>query len=227
MQGDIYRVDIRGRYQGQNMVVTFAYRTVNTPEQNIIVPGDITLPGWSDDTEITLLLTAIEGYWVSYLPICSVDSLTWNLLRVSRFTPDVERRQTASKEVSWDGSQASEGLPSGVSAVVLRRARNTGSRRYRGHISLPGIRLDAVASGLINMASATWTNLTGFATALQRPLNANLPGWGTIYWAPVIGGFRKLPPTGQPILWRALTESRARQNLGTQRSRIEGHGRTG
>jgi len=230
MIGDVYRVDVRGEYQGQTMVVTFAYKCTVTWEPGLDAGGGALGgfgPTWRDEQEMITLVNRFKSRFETILPACSVTTLGWGLLRVSRFTRDITRRMSHSEQVLWTGALSAPGVPSGVSGVIIRRYAYTGSRKFRGHISIPGLRQADVGAGLISGTSVTWDNLTTLAGQMRQPLSLNTPEERDYQFVPVIGNLRTLPPIGQEPAVEPLSFTRVRARLGTQRSRLPGHGRNG
>lgn len=224
--GYFYRVDVRGRYQGQLIVNTYNYRTTVAPLA-VREVNDLSIVNWSDEQELSALMTAFKDSFEPTYTTISVDSCVYNTVRVSRVTSVSANRYSLSNSVDWHSGRAAVGCPSGVTAVMTRKFATTGSRRFRGRLSLAGIDLADTEAGVVRSAGATWTRMGALAVRLISTID--YVAGGVEYrcqWIPVIGNFRR-PTAGDNFLWRPVDLATRRAPLGTQRSRLPGHGRSG
>ncbi len=226
MIGDVYRCEFQGRYEGQNIINTFAYRCTSAPDRGLR-PNQNEQTAWTDYRELVTLWSLFTDTLAAPISDCSVVDMHYNTARVFRFTGDIERRESYSGPVELTGTQANPGLPSGVSGVILRRHAASGTRRYRGHLSIAGIKATHTIAGTMDNASATYAKMVILAALMKRPLEIRVWQNESLTFIPVIGNVRRLPLPGVFPRVRPMNDTRIRNSLGAQRSRLPGHGRSG
>lgn len=230
MIGDIYRIDVRGRYLQQTIVNTFHYKIVRLPVGDLPpLGGGVVIPteGTEEDAnELVKMATLFKTQKGPAYDGLSVAACVYSTIRCSRVTQDRVRRQTVTLDFSPTIGPDEAGLPPGVSVVINRRYPWTGTRRFRGHLSVAAYPASAVEGGVVKTVGAPYDKLVFLRNVMRSDVGEGV--LANVWTAtPVIGQFRRLPPIGTPIESRPATDTFIRLPLGTQRSRVPGHGRSG
>lgn len=207
------RFDVMGRYDNQNIINTYFYREV------LLHPGVDPHP---------LLFDAFNTQFQLHYNRISVDTCLYANLRITRFN---DRGQERSGSLwSWPKGSARDvqGLPSGVTCVISRANVRNATRRFRGKLCIAAGAMGQTAAGLVTISSDQWAFMVQLALAMKATLFIDqFPIGRVLSIEPVIGNFRKRLAGGESYTWRPVGQTAARAQLGTQRHRLPGHGRTG
>lgn len=210
-----WRIDVRGRYLGQDCVNTFQY---------------ISSPAFEDYNQPSSVYTAFTDGSLSIYSLllaCMVDGYQSRVIIVSRESPRPSLRYSRYFPVSDPGGISEVGLPSQVSCVIIRRTNIGNGTNTRGRIfvgAVPGL---YTAAGQIIDGSPLAVSLDDLAARMRgsitfRPV-ANILWLGE---PAIVTSRRRLAP-GQDYLWGGVALTNVRASLGTQRHRQPGHGRRG
>ncbi len=222
-----YRVDLHGRYFGQDIVNTHTYVEGEIESQ----PGPFNTTLFDQGPPPTTGgLRAIANAFVTRFEAAykatSVSALVYDTIRVASLSPIVAKRVSASIEINWPGDNVVPGLPANQCAVITRRP-NPGQRKLNGRIFIAGIAVGDVDGGVINPLSDTGTGLSLIRDALVGALVVNASGITQLDYAVV--AFRRAPTVRQ-VYFSFPTNNdsfNVKLQLRSQRRRLPGHGRTG
>jgi len=211
----LWRVDVRGRYLNQDIVNTFQY----------VASGD-----WGDrnntDNVHTLFVDPAQGPYQLLLD-CMSDGYISRQIIVARESSFPAVRYASYYSVNDSGTITETGLPSQVSAVVLRTCINRNNRTVRGRLfvgAVPAIYTDA---GRIITASPLDDALQLLAARLPRSLDLRFGDAISYSMSPSINQSRRVTAPGREFTWQGITDGQVRDRLGTMRHRQPGHGRRG
>lgn len=215
---DQLRIDVRGRYLGQQIINTFMYCDDfpgATPGLDARLSPEITgaaMAGLRD------AFTAIMRPSYEAIPCDGHVMSQLIMTRLRRLqTPPFQETYA----INWVGSRAVAGLPSVCAAVISRRTAG-GTRLLNGRIYLSGIVSDDVVEGSIDIASDTWTGMQAMGLAMQRPLAVEF-----LSLTPAVVQFRKSLGPFRVFPAAALRQLQPKTALALQRRRAPGHGRFG
>jgi len=217
-----FRYDIVGKCLGQQFVVTNAYRVDSTY------------------TEFEMARTLLEqngGSAAALQTFLSPDSVI-EFHRVYRLHRDPLRRFTVTAPYAVTGTGISQSIAPFVCARLERRGRALlptstapGMRAIRSRWFLPGLDLESLGDGVVNMASNQMS--VGLPAIIQQwlatrqvefflPSGVVLHPWGA---TPSLVGKSKFDVTGEPLDQPLFLLDPAIPTIAVLRSRQVGHGR--
>lgn len=221
-----YRVDIRARYQGQDIVNVLTYY-----REEVQLPNGTHVPLLPEQTATLcrqLATTLAGGFMYASLLTCCVTDVQFTFLRCVCLTADPSLRFGYTVDLTDTGSIMADGLPSNI-AVNLSKTGSTATRRGRGWFHVGGFPQEGVADGLVLTAGAGnhYAALTALSQGIRNPVRT--PGFlanDFFELLPCIVSKRDIrvfPEARYELLTRCFVRLPVRQ----QRSRSRGHGRRG
>lgn len=215
--GDQYRLDVRGRYLEQLLVHTFYY--LETGPQVILGEGGpiFDLGEGTLERLATMFALRMAAPFKAYC----VDTVTFNLIRVTRLDKRRRFRRSFTLDIAWTGEIAEEGTPPQICAKIVRVC-SPGTRAGNGRVFFSGIALSNFLDSLLIEAKPAFTQLTQLAIRMRETLDT---GVGVAFAPGVVNP--RVPTPDPQWTWYPIRSTRCLRTFGSQRHRAPGHGRFG
>lgn len=179
---DVIEVTFEGRLFAQQVMSVFHY----------VVTNPVTVPNGAEELAFLMdTLNADDGFLAQWLACCS-NQLTNATIKVQKIAP-LRFLPVQADGISSTGGVGSASMPSNVAVAITKRAEQAG-RHGRGTLHMPGVPIEFVTNGSVNIVGAGVYDSLRAQILLERT-----PFGGAVTYQPVIFN-RALPLTSQPVL---------------------------
>jgi len=211
----LWRVDVRGRYLGQDVVNTFQYI------------GGVYDVWEANATQVFQGFTNGSLSMYQILLRAMVEDYISRVIIVYRESANPARRYSQYFPVSDPGGIEEAGLPAQCAAVIIRRALPQNAVGLRGRVFIGAVPVIYTNAGSITDGTPYALALSDLQTRMRGSMRGAPTPAVTPVFFPIISTSRRSvqPPGG--INWNGITDTVTRTQLGNQRRRCPGHGRRG